>query len=105
MPMQIIPIADTPSQTLTVQLGGQNCLFNLYQKQGALYCDVYVSNTPIVTGVICQNLNRIVRDLYLGFVGDVIFIDTQGTDDPYSPGLGTRFLFSYLETADLNGAG
>lgn len=103
--MQIIPIADVPSQALTAQLGGQNCLFNLYQKLGSLYCDVYVSNAPIVTGVICQNLNRIVRDLYLGFVGDVTFIDTQGTDDPSSPGLGTRFLFAYLETADLNGAG
>jgi hypothetical protein len=55
--------------------------------------------------VICQNLNRIVRDLYLGFVGDVLFCDTQGTDDPSSPGLGTRFVFCYLSPSDLGGAG
>ena len=103
--MQIIPIDDTPSQTLTVQLGGQNCQFNLYQKMGSLYCDVSVNNAAIITGVICQNLNRIVRDLYLGFIGDALFYDSQGTDDPSSPGLGTRFVFCYLTPSDLQGAG
>jgi hypothetical protein len=42
-----------------------------------------------------------VRSAYLGFVGDLCFFDTQGTEDPTSPGLGTRYLFVYLEAADL----
>jgi hypothetical protein len=107
--MQTIPIQDTFSQTLTVQLGGQNTQINLYQKsENHLYCDLFVNNVAIVTGVICQNLNRIVRDAYLGFVGDLCFFDTQGTTtppstglDPTSPGLGTRYLFLYLSPADL----
>jgi hypothetical protein len=103
--MQIIPINDTPSQTLSILLGGQVCQFNLYQKMGNLYCDVSVNNAAVITGVICQNLNRIVRDLYLGFIGDVLFYDSQGTDDPSSPGLGTRFVFCYLTPSDLQGAG
>jgi hypothetical protein len=105
--MQIIPINDTPSQTIpSVLLGGQNCQFNLYQKLGSLYCDVFVNNAPIVTGVVCQNLNRIVRDLYLGFIGDVLFVDTTSAgSDPSSPGLGTRFVFCYLTPSDLQGAG
>ena len=103
--MQIIPIADTYSQTLAVQLAGQSCTINLYQKSTGFYCDLYVSGTLIIGGVICQNLNRIVRDTYLGFIGDLMFQDTQGVNDPSSPGLGTRFLFCYLETSDLNGRG
>jgi len=70
-----------------------------------IFCDLYVNNTLIIGGVVCQNLNRIVRDLYLGFIGDLIFQDTQGTSDPFSPGLGTRFQFCYLEVADLGGLG
>ncbi|PVX61231.1 hypothetical protein [Paraburkholderia unamae] len=107
--MQIIPIQDVYSQSLTVQIGGQNTQINLYQKLDSnLYCDVYVNNSPIITGVICRNMNLIVRDAYLGFIGDLMFVDQQGTFtppstgiDPSSPGLGTRFLFCYLTTTDL----
>lgn len=108
--MQIIPVTDVYSQSLTVQLAGQNCQINLYQKSTGFFCDLYVNNSPIITGVICQNLNRIVRSLYLGFAGDLMWYDTQGSLatpstglDPSSPGLGTRYLFCYLSVADLNG--
>jgi hypothetical protein len=111
--MNVIPISDVYSQTFTVQLGGQNTQINLYQKNhNQLYCDVYVNNAAVITGVICRNLDRIVRNAYLGFTGDLCFYDTQGTIlppstglDPSSPGLGTRYLFLYLSPADLDGAG
>ena len=103
--MLTIPLQAVPSQSVNVQLGGQNCQINIYQKSTGMFCDVYVSNALIIGGVICQNLNRIVRDLYLGFIGDLAFLDTQGSSDPYYTGLGARFLFIYLELADLNGAG
>jgi hypothetical protein len=103
--MQIIPISDTYSQTVSVQLANQACKINLYVKSTGLFCDLYVSDTLIIGGVICQNLNRIVRDLYLGFVGDLAFLDTEGTSDPSSPGLGARYLLMYLSTTYLNGEG
>ena len=100
-----IPITDNFSQTLTVQLAGQNCRINLYQKSTGFFCDLYVNDALIIGGVICENLNRIVRSIYLGFVGDLIFEDTQGTNDPSSPGLGTRYILLYLDTTDLAGQG
>jgi hypothetical protein len=103
--MMIVPIADTYAQTLNATLGNQACTINLYQKSTGFYCDLYVSNSLIIGGVICLNLVKIVRDLYLGFAGDLTFYDTQGTNDPSSPGLGTRYLFAYLELSDLAGAG
>jgi hypothetical protein len=37
----------------------------------------------------------------VGFIGDLIFIDTQGTSDPNYTGLGSRFLLAYLSPTDL----
>lgn len=111
--MQIIPIQDVYSQAVpAVQLNGQNTQINLYQKNNDnLYCDVYVNNSPIITGVLCRNMVRIVRSAYLGFVGDLMFVDQQGAftppstgSDPFSPGLGTRFLFCYLTPTDVAGS-
>ena len=99
--MLIIPIIDEPSQTLNAQMAGQSCRINLYQKSTGFFCDLYVSDTLIVGGVICENLNRIVRSTYLGFTGDLMMMDTQGTDDPSTPGIGSRFLLCYLEASDL----
>lgn len=102
--MQIVPLQALPSQTLQVQLGGQACVLNIYQLAYGLFVDVYVGATLIIGGVICENLNRIVRSAYLGFVGDFVFADTQsGANgaDPIYTGLGARFQLIYLDPADL----
>lgn len=99
--MQTIPLTDKYSQTVSAQLGGKSCRLNLYQKSTGFFCDVYVNDALCVGGVICQNQNLLIRNNYLGFVGDLMFQDTQGTDDPSSPGLGTRYQLCYLSVADL----
>ena len=93
--MQLIPIIDTYAQTLNIQLGGQACTINLYQKSTGLFCDLLVNGVVIVAGVICQNVNPIVRGAYLGFIGNLMFNDTQGKQDPSSPGLGSRYVLLY----------
>src|SRR6266705_1683515 len=70
----------------------------------ALYLDLFVNGAPVVNGVVCQNLNRVVRMEYLAFIGDLMWQDTQGANDPISPGLGTRYLFCYLEANDVAGS-
>ncbi len=114
--MQIVPTLALPNQQITVTLANQNCRIDLYQMSYGLFCDLYVSNrifapgTLIIGGVICQAKNRIVRDAYLGFIGDLIFIDNDEgpnmpAEDPFFSGLGTRFSLAYLSVADLNGQG
>jgi hypothetical protein len=100
--MLIIPLTSKPSQTLTTTLGGQQCALNIYQKPSGLYMDVV---SPAILdgglyGVLCENLNRIVRSAYLGFAGDLVFSDLQGTEDPVFTGLGTRFILAYLSASD-----
>jgi hypothetical protein len=100
--MQIIPLQSSPNQTLTTLLEKQLVTLNIYTTvDGNMYMDVFVNHVAIITGVICQNLNRIVRDAYLGFIGDFAFNDTLGTDDPVYFGLGTRYQLFYLAAADL----
>lgn len=96
MENQIIPIKDVYNQTFEVILGKQNCRINLHQCKYGLFCDLYVDDSLILGGVICQNDNRIVRDVHFGFVGDLVFHDTMGTSDPSSPGLGTRYVLAYV---------
>lgn len=96
-----IALQAVPNQTLATPLGNQNCQLNVFQKGEFVYMDVFVNAAPIVLGVICENKNRIVRDRYLGFLGDFAFIDMQGDTDPVYTGLGDRYQLIYLEEAEL----
>jgi len=99
--MLIIPTAAVASQTFNVVLGSQSCTINLYQKSGLMFCDLLVSAVTVMSGVICRDRVRLVRQKYLGFTGDLVFIDQQGTSDPVYTGLGTQYCFYYLEATDL----
>lgn len=67
----------------------------------ALYCDLYVNNVLIIGGVYCRNQKVIVRNVYLGFIGDLAFTDTQGSTDPNYLGLVDRYAFVYYLPTDL----
>lgn len=95
MTFQVIPITAVPSQNFTILLGTQNCALNIYQLSTGLYCDIVADQNTIVTAMICLNLVGLVREAYLGFSGQLFFYDTEGTDDPYYTGLGSRFQLVY----------
>lgn len=102
--MQIVPLQPIPSQTLQVQLNGQACTLNIFQYAFGLFMSVYVGNNLIIASVICENFVRIVRDAYLGFSGDFVFLDMQGTEDPAYTGLGgssARFQLLYLLPSEV----
>lgn len=101
---QFIPLQALPNQQLNIQLANQPCTIHVRQNSTGMYLDLYVNNVLIIGGVICLNRVRIVRNAYLGFIGDLAFVDTQpGTHpmDPIYTGLGARFQLAYLEAADL----
>lgn len=101
--MLLIPIQPIPNQTFQVQVENQSCVIELRQSTYGMFMTLFVSSSLIVGSVICENLNRIVRDAYLGFIGDFCFFDSQGTSDPVFTGLGTRYQLIYLEPTDLPG--
>jgi hypothetical protein len=99
--MLIVPLQPVPNQTLQTQLSGQACTFNVVQLAYGVFVDVYVGATLIIAGVIGLNLTLIVRSAYLGFLGDIVFFDTQGTTDPIYTGFGSRYQLVYLTESDI----
>lgn len=113
MPL-LIPTQALPSQIINTSLNGQAVQLNIRQQARAMFMDVLVNNALVIGGVICQNLNLIVRDAYLGFSGDLAWFDTQGSGgsqsanpplDPYYTGVGTRFQLWYWYPYELAAAG
>jgi hypothetical protein len=100
--MLVVPVQPIPSQTFTVILADQQVEIKLRQLASGLYMNLISNQSKVIVLVICQNLNRIVRDLYLGFVGDLVFLDNTGQgQDPFYTGLGTRYTLMYLSVDDL----
>ena len=99
--MLVIPLTATPSQSFSIVLAQQNCKISVYQKSTGMYLDLYLDATKIISGVICRNMVQLVQQSYLGFVGDLAFLDTKGADDPSYEALGTRWVLMYLEASDL----
>jgi hypothetical protein len=95
MTIQTIPLTPVASQTFTVLLGNQNCKINIYQLSTGLFFDLNVGGNDIVNSMICLNLVGLVRETYLGFKGQLAFVDTKGNDDPVYTGLGSRFQLVY----------
>lgn len=101
--MLIIPTTDVPSQTLFTTLNNQACQLNLYQKRTGFFADLYAANTLLLGGALCRNQCFLVMDVYLGFVGDLMWVDTQGqnADPEVGLGVGTRFQLVYFFPSDI----
>jgi hypothetical protein len=101
--MQVVPLQSVPNQIVNVGLTNQQCTVSLHQKTTGLFFDLSVAGGVIITGVLCLDQNLLVRNTYLGFVGDLAFFDTQGTNDPDYTGLGGRYQLVYLAPGDITG--
>jgi hypothetical protein len=100
--MIVVPLRSVPSQTVGVTLGNQVCAIHVYQRSTGLYVDLSVSDQLVIGGVVAHDRNRIVRSKYLGFVGDLAFVDTQGTHNPIYTGLAEeRYLLIYFSPEEL----
>ena len=90
-----ITLKPIKSQSFNVQINGQTCNIRLNQRGTGLFFDFILNGKPILQGIICRIGFRLIRHKYLGFNGDLFFIDTQGSSDPEYSGLGTRYRLLY----------
>lgn len=100
--MVTIPLQATASQVTRIILGNQNCVIRLYQKNEGLFFDLNSNGVDIVTCVIARNADLLVCRTYVGFVGNLMFIDTLGDTDPNYSGLTSRYNLLYLNEAETN---
>jgi hypothetical protein len=95
-----IPLQQIPSQITKVVLGNQNCQIFIYAKSQGVFVDISVDDTDIVNCVIARNMVPIVCREYVGFDGNLMFVDNQGNDDPLYTGIGSRWSLVYLTAAE-----
>ena len=94
--MQTVPLQPVPSQSTKVVLGGQNCQILVYQKPQGVFVDINADGVDISVGTIARDAVPLICREYAGFIGNLLFIDTQGSDDPSDEGLGDRWTLVYL---------
>lgn len=99
--MNIISLENLKSQSVMVNLAGQSCVIRLVQRVSAIYMDLTLNGNPIFQGVPCLYGTKIVRYSYLGFKGDLVFLDNEGESDPHYEGLTERFPLYYITEAEL----
>ena len=99
--MMTVSILPQKSQSISVDLAGQQCVVRLIQRESFLYMDLTVNGTPLIQGVPCLYGNKMVRYSYLGFSGDLVFMDNEGEQDPSYDGLGGRYVLYYIEESEL----
>lgn len=99
--MITVSILSQKSQSISVDLAGQQCSIRLIQRESFIYMDLEVNGVPVIQGVPCLYGNKMVRYSYLGFRGDLVFIDNIGQADPSWEGLGGRHVLYYIEENEL----
>lgn len=99
--MITVSLEAVKEQTVNVALNQQQCSIRLVQRESAIYMDLSVNNVPLIQGVPCLYANKMVRYSYLGFSGELVFLDTQGTSDPEYSNLGGRYKLFYMTEAEL----
>lgn len=91
-----IPLQSVENQTVTVLLNNQNCQINIYQKSTGVYLDLFKDNNAIVTTRLCVDRVPIVRNRSSGFIGELVFIDEFGSQNPDYLGLGVNYRLYYV---------
>lgn len=101
--MQTIALRPVPNQQVQVSLGGQQCQIKVYEQgsDGQLYLDLTVAGQPISLCTPAYNMVNTVPSSYFGFTGTLAFLDTQGTSNPQSSGLGSRWQLLWLIASDF----
>lgn len=115
--MEIITLTQEAVQTTNVTLNQQDCTIKLYQMPSMLYIDLMANNNVIMLGIPCSSFTKLVRYGYLGFQGDLFFVDYDVGSQPIEPillagrpintsspnfaQLGTRFELWYVSPEEL----
>lgn len=93
--LSVIPLSALASQLLNVTLGGRQGRLWVRQLGSGLYLDLWIDQTRVVAGCLCQDRVPIVLDPACALQGELAFADQLGTDDPDFTGLAERYPLFY----------
>jgi hypothetical protein len=91
-----IPLRKVPNQKLDVELDGQQCGIRLVTRLGRLFCGLTVDDATVWDGIIVRDRLPLKQSRMQLLRGDLMFVDTEGKDDPRWAKLGDRFVLAYF---------
>lgn len=91
-----IPLRPLPGQKLFVVLNGQNCYFKVLSRRGHLFCGLTIDEAPVFDGMLCRDRLPLKQSRIQPLIGNLVFVDMDGEENPAWEGLGTRFRFIYF---------
>lgn len=87
--MMEVPLRAVPAQSLAVVLGGQSISLRIFardwQGEDRVYCDVAVDGVWMWQGRICHAGASLKAYPYVGFKGDLRFVDMRGNAKSQEP--------------------
>lgn len=103
MALSIVPLDAVSNQTFSVTLGSQSCQIKIDTKEEyGVFVSLWVDDTPIIQSILALNRVGLIRYAYLGFTGELYFVDMLGDSDPVYTGFGSQFLLIYNPDAVLS---
>ncbi len=94
------PVTYVPAQ-ISVTLAEQPCVITIMaDEEGRVFLSLSVNGTSLADTMLCMDRRRLINHAYLGFTGNLAFVDMQGTADPDASELGDRYKLVYLEDGE-----
>lgn len=91
-----IPLSKDPNQTFITELNGKICEFEIVSRYGYTFMNLTVDGNVQFNGIICQNRTNLLQYKHYTLQGELMFIDTQGNNDPEADGFGERYFLIYV---------
>lgn len=91
-----LPLRKVPSQDFDIVLNGQTCTIELMRRVDKVFCSLKVDGEYIWRGHIVHDRTPIRQFLVQKFVGNLVFIDHNGTEQPDYRDFGGRWRFYYI---------
>lgn len=95
-----IPIQPVPNQIVKAVLNGQNCQISISQKSEGVFVDINADGIDISVGTLAYDIIPLIASDYSGFDGNLLFVDTQGSDAPAYAGMNSRYFLIYLTSSE-----
>lgn len=102
--MLFIPINPIPSQKLTTSLEGKTVSIYLYLLANGLFSNIDIDGINIMSGVMVLNKAPLISRTYMGLNGNLMIVDSLGSDNPFFGLLGSRFILVYLMKEEIDHA-
>ena len=96
MDVQTISLQQVAAQQVEVSLNKQPCTIRVCQRDDDIYVDLYVNSEAVVLGALARDRVGLTRHSHLPFKGELLFVDTHGSEDPQHTGLINRWQLIYL---------